>query len=144
MHEHFTITPDIREIPPTAAHYIQSRAQMDFALVDEYAQMMRDGVEFEAALGLEDAEHTDSESAEYNFVKHGGKVIVSKKTGLERVEMFEITGELIPQYTTEQLTPTEKILASLKAYTEDNEWSISRNLTTRSATKSGAARNAGA
>ena len=50
-----TITPDIREIDPTAAHYIQSRAQMDFALVDEYAQMMRDGVEFDAAQGVEDA-----------------------------------------------------------------------------------------
>ena len=50
-----TITPDIREIDPTAAHYIQSRAQMDFAFVDEYAQMMRDGVEFDAAQGVEDA-----------------------------------------------------------------------------------------
>ena len=51
-----TITPDIREIDPTAAHYIQSRAQMDFVLVDEYAQMMRDGVEFDAAQGVEDAD----------------------------------------------------------------------------------------
>ena len=51
-----TITPDIREIDPTAAHYIQSRAQMDFELVDEYAQMMRDGVEFDAAQGVEDAD----------------------------------------------------------------------------------------
>lgn len=53
-----TIAPDIREIQPTAAHYIQSRAQMDFALVDEYAQMMRDGVEFDPAQGIEDADGT--------------------------------------------------------------------------------------
>lgn len=51
-----TITPDIREIDPHTPMYIQSRAQMDFALVDEYAQMMRDGVEFDVAQGVEDAD----------------------------------------------------------------------------------------
>ena len=51
-----TITPDIREIDPHAPMYIQSRAQMDFALVDEYAQMMRDGVEFDPAQAIEDAD----------------------------------------------------------------------------------------
>lgn len=53
-----TITPDIREIQPTAAHYIQSRAQMDFALVDEYAQMMQAGIEFDPAEGIVDADGT--------------------------------------------------------------------------------------
>lgn len=67
------------------------------------------------------AEHTDTESAEYNFVKYGGKVIVRKRTGLERVEMFEIAGELIPQYTAAPLMPSEKILASLKTYTTEEE-----------------------
>lgn len=54
--EQQTITPDIREIDPHAPMYIQSRAQMDFALVDEYAQMMRDGVEFDPAQAIEDAD----------------------------------------------------------------------------------------
>ena len=67
------------------------------------------------------AEHTDTESAEYNFVKYGGKVIVREKTGLERVEMFEIAGELIPQYTAAPLMPSEKILASLKTYTTEED-----------------------
>lgn len=59
MHEQQqTITPDIREIDPHAPHYIQSRAQMDFALVDEYAQMMRDGVEFDPAQGVVDLDGT--------------------------------------------------------------------------------------
>ena len=71
------------------------------------------------------AEYTDTESAEFSFVKHGGKVIVWNERKRTGIEMFEIAGELIPQYTAAPLMPSEKILASLKTYlktyTEEDE-----------------------
>lgn len=54
--QQLTTTPGVREIDPNKAIFIQSRAQMDFDLVDEYAQMMRDGVTFDPAFGIEDAD----------------------------------------------------------------------------------------
>ena len=42
-------------IDPHEAIFLQSRAHMDFAIVDEYARMMQDGVEFDACSGIDDA-----------------------------------------------------------------------------------------
>jgi hypothetical protein len=39
---------------PQKLVFIQSRAETNYELVDEYAAMMKDGVEFDAAQGIRD------------------------------------------------------------------------------------------
>ncbi len=48
-----TITPEVRECDPRQLIFIQSRAQMDFALVDEYIQMMEEGTRFDPCDAIE-------------------------------------------------------------------------------------------
>ncbi len=43
-----------RSISPKDLNFIQSRAEVNLTIVDEYATMMRDGIAFDPARGVQD------------------------------------------------------------------------------------------
>lgn len=63
----------------------------------------------------------DVESADYCFMRHGGKIADYRSDNPEQVTIFEITGEMIPQYTAEEIQDAAALKAAEAYIFEEGE-----------------------